>query len=94
MSARPTDEQLRAWKNIEPDAIVRAVLDELLDLRTSVEAHEAERRAYFDNNASLRALHDDLIAALREALSVATRNEDGDFADRSRAVLLKAGADR
>jgi hypothetical protein len=37
---------------------------------------------------------DSLVDALRETLAVATRNEDGDFADRARDALLKAGADR
>jgi hypothetical protein len=37
---------------------------------------------------------DSLVDALREALAVATRNEDGDFADRALDALLKAGADR
>ena len=36
--------------------------------------------------------HAELVAALVETLAVATRNETGDFADRARDALKKAGA--
>jgi hypothetical protein len=41
-------------------------------------------------NACLIASAPDLYAALIETLEIATRNEEGEFADRARAALAKA----
>ncbi len=47
---------------------------------------EAEQKA----NAALMTASPDLLAALVETLAIATRNEEGDFADRARAAIAKA----
>ncbi|MBW3096846.1 hypothetical protein [Pseudohoeflea coraliihabitans] len=44
-------------------------------------------------NARLIAAAPELLEALEETLIVATRNEDGDFADRARAAIAKAKGD-
>lgn len=41
-------------------------------------------------NAALAAAAPDLLACLIETLEIATRNEEGEFADRARAAISKA----
>lgn len=43
-------------------------------------------------NARLIAAAPDLYTALIETLEIATRNEEGEFADRARSALAKAAA--
>ena len=52
----------------------------------------SEELEELDANARLIAAAPDLLACLKETLAVATRNEEGDFADRARAAIAKARA--
>jgi hypothetical protein len=46
--------------------------------------------AIYAANARLMAAAPDLLACLKETLAIATRNEEGEFADRARMAIARA----